>query len=94
MRGGDYAKLVHWNLIEQKPKDRGDTTRRDSGLWRPTFKGLDFAHQRCVVPSHVYLYDNILQKSEDTQINIVDALGKHFDYRELMRSPVTVQVPV
>jgi hypothetical protein len=38
---GDWAKLAHWGLIEGRPSE-GD--KKYSGYWRPTFKGIDFAH--------------------------------------------------
>lgn len=96
VRGGDYAKLVHWNLVEHKA-NTGDASKRDSGLWRPTHAGIRFVHNQLLVPSHVLLYDNKLLNWKDdsiTQINIIDALGKKFDYSELMGSPVNVEVPV
>lgn len=93
VRGGDYAKLLHWDLVEQKTNGEGRDTR-DSGLWRPTFKGIDFVHRRVAVPSHVYLYDNLKLKEENNLISITDALGKKFSYEELMHAPVNIEVPV
>lgn len=100
VRGGDYAKLVHWGLIEQKEtelprKHRTDGARpKDSGLWRPTCKGIDFVHRRIAVPSHVVLYKNQLLGVGEDPIRIHQALGKKFDYEQLMRAPVNVEVPV
>lgn len=101
VRGGDYAKLVHWGLIEQKPnlneKKNGAKDTKDSGLWRPTYKGLDFAHGRSKVPSHVHLYDNIkisVTGAEEPLVTIMQTLGKKYSYSELMSAPVRVEVPV
>lgn len=100
VRGGDYAKLIHWGLVEQKPhvpgKKNGSPSRdtRDSGMWRPTFKGLDFVYRRTMVPSHVLLYDNIKLGEELHLISIEDALGKKHSYTELMNASVSVGVPV
>ena len=92
VRGGDYAKLVHWGLVEQK-QNNSEKDTKDSGLWRPTFRGIDFVHRRIMVPSHVYLYDNIKLKEEPRKIMIDDALGKKFSYSELMGAPVSVEIP-
>lgn len=97
VRGGDYAKLAHWGLVEQKPndgkKDNGAKDTKDSGYWRPTYKGIDFVRRRITVPSHVYLYDNVKLKEEERMISIDDALGKKYSYDELMNAPVHVEVP-
>lgn len=97
VRGGDYAKLIHWGLVEQKPNDNtkhnGAVDTRDSGYWRPTFKGIDFVKRSITVPSHVYLYDNIKLDEEKRMITIDDALGKKYSYAELMGAPVHVGVP-
>lgn len=43
--GGDHAKLAHWELIQQRPKDPDDTEARTSGFWRPTSRGVQFIHR-------------------------------------------------
>ncbi len=96
VRGGDYAKLLHWGLVEHKA-NTGDATKKDSGLWRPTHAGIAFVHRRSLMRSHVILYDNkLLNWSDDsiTDITIVQALGNKFDYQELMSAPIRVEVPV
>lgn len=92
VRGGDYAKLVHWGLCENRVSD--DKALRTSGLWRPTHKGIDFAQGRIKVPSHVELYDNAPLGFSHLQISITEALGEGFNYDELMTSQVTVAVPL
>ncbi len=81
--GGDYGKLVHWGLIEQKPND-DEPDKRTSGEWRPTPKGVEFAHRRIKIPDAVFLYDNIRQGFSDINIDIEYALGQNFSYQELM----------
>jgi len=99
VRGGDYAKLLHWGLVEQKSdvlekKNNGAKDTKDSGLWRPTFAGIDFARGKTKVASHVYLYDNVkIGEESDQQITIKEALGKKFSYSELMKAPINVEVP-
>lgn len=82
--GGDYAKLAHWGLVANKPNN--DPSRRSSGLWRPTPKGVDFALAHRPVPSHVHLYNNEVIGFSERQVSIVEALGARFDYQELMSS--------
>lgn len=81
--GGDYGKLVHWGLVEQKP-NTDDPDKRTSGEWRPTPKGIEFAHMRITVPDAVFLYDNVLQGFSDKKVDIQHALGTEFSYQELM----------
>tara|TARA_Y100000590_G_C15471202_1_gene920230 strand:+ start:32 stop:556 length:525 start_codon:yes stop_codon:yes gene_type:complete len=83
VRGGDYGKLIHWQLVEQKRN--ADTAKRTSGLWRHTQAGADFAHGRSRVPSHVFIYNNAPVGFSDLTIDIREALGRGFDYADLMR---------
>jgi hypothetical protein len=80
--GGEMAKLAHWGLIEQRMNT--DEKKRTSGVWRPTQRGIDFVQERCSVPSHVYLYNNEVRGWAGTKTDIRAALGKRFDYAELM----------
>jgi hypothetical protein len=83
-RGGDYAKLLHWDLVVNMPND--DPKKRTSGFWEPTQKGIDFAYGRISVPSHVYLFDNEIQAWEDKKVYIEDVVEEDFDFTELMNS--------
>ncbi len=85
-RGGDYAKLLHWGLIESRPNK--NKKKRTSGYWRPTRKGVAFAKARIQVPSHLYVFNNTVYATADETITIQDALGTEFDYRELVRAPL------
>ena len=83
-QGGELAKLAHWGLVEAQDKDEDDTSKRTSGLWRPTLTGVDFAYDRIEMPTYAYLYDNrCMELSEETCV-VRDALGTRFDYGELM----------
>jgi hypothetical protein len=79
---GDFAKLSFWRLIVSKVND--DQAKKDSGFWKPTERGIRFARKEIRIPSHVYLYNNQCQGFSDEKINISQALGKRFNYRELM----------
>jgi hypothetical protein len=81
--GGDFAKLVYWELIRQRPKD-DDSRARTSGDWMVTDLGVQFACNRVRVRKKARLYNDMLLCFEGEYISIVDALGIRFDYRELM----------
>lgn len=80
VRGGDYAKTRYWGLVEVKD----DPTKRSSGLWRLTQKGLKFVHDQVRVPRHVLVYNGECRGFSDQDIGIRQALGAGFDYSELM----------
>jgi hypothetical protein len=81
---GEFAKAAHWGLSEQMVND--DPKKRCSGLWRPTEKGRNFVYSAITIPTHVYLYDNTVVKFSNEVTNVHDALGKKFDYGELMKT--------
>ena len=76
-RGGDFAKLVYWGLIEPNPKEKG--------YYRITQKGINFAECRIAVPAAIFVFDGEpLSADEEEMITINDALGERFSYEELM----------
>jgi hypothetical protein len=75
--------MAHWGLIEEKPKDEKKESRT-SALWRPTVRGVRFARNQILIPSHVVLYNNRVEGCSESTISIVEALGRKFDYAELM----------
>lgn len=83
--GGDYGKLAHWGLAELRPKDPADRTRRTSGWWIPTEKGVAFVRGQILVPSHVMLFNSEVRGFSDEQVSIQQALGEKFSYSDLMQ---------
>lgn len=83
---GDFAKLKHWKLIEAEWGQREDGSIR-TGYYRITPAGFDFIHGRTTVPSHVILYNNQFEGYDvnGKHISIKDALGKQFNYAEIMQ---------
>jgi len=88
-RGGDYAKLRHWGLIENKPND--DPSKSSSGFWRPTQKGIDFVDRKISVPSHIHLAakshaplmpEGLVLGFTDSRVYIDDV--PNFDYLEVL----------
>ena len=72
-----------WGMVE-RPPDTEDSALKHSGLWRPTDLGVRFALRQVRVPSKAVTYDGQVEGLEGDEITIVDALGKKFDYAELM----------
>jgi hypothetical protein len=83
VRGGDYAKLVYWGLVKHMPKDESDTKRRTSGMWKPTFKGILFAKRKRRAPDRAFVFNNQVRGFSDRWIDVVEALGKGFDFEQL-----------
>jgi hypothetical protein len=77
-RGGDFAKLVYWKLIDADPEER-------PGFYRVTQAGEEFAECRSAVASAVYLYNGeVVGWDMKDLITIVDAIGDASVYEELM----------
>lgn len=83
LRSKQLATCRHWGLLVSKASS--DSTKKGSGLWRPTFLGHDFAYDRAQVPSHMHLFNGGCWGESDTLVGIRDTLGE-FDYGELMRT--------
>lgn len=75
--------LIHWGLIEKS--DGHNSAMAPAGTYRPTEKGLRFAHGLERVPSHAHIIPpNTLVRWSDKTTDIKKALGKKFNYEELM----------
>jgi len=84
IRGGDWAKLKLWGLIEEKPDVRKDGSPR-VGYWKMTPLGRQFARRQVKVARHVFIYNGEpLQRTVEEMITIDDALGTEFNYDEIM----------
>lgn len=82
----DAPALRHWGFIKEADREREDGNPR-AGYYRITQAGLDFAERRTSAASHALLYDNrLLQLDTEAMTTIVGALGRRFDYDELMAS--------
>ena len=86
-RGGDFAKLEYWGLIEPQKHERRDGSTR-TGMWRITQLGRDFVEDKMRVPKHIFLYNSQLVGVEHETISIREALGQEFDYGALMQSAI------
>ena len=79
----DAAKLRYWGLIEEEPSVRSDGSER-TGFWRITLKGMEFVRGAGTVQKYAKLYDGRCLGLEGDMVTIQDALGKKFNYSELM----------
>ena len=82
----DFHKLRYWNLLEKKIEDRKDGSNRN-GYYKITGRGIMFAENKLTVPEKAIVFNGKLQNLEGEEINILTALGKRFDYSELMNPP-------
>jgi hypothetical protein len=80
----EYPKLRYWGLVETRETD--DPDKKDSGYWRVTELGGEFAEGRVTIPSHVRIYDRRLLDFSGEDVDIEACLGNKFSYRELMES--------
>jgi hypothetical protein len=84
-RGGEPAKLVYWEMIEEEPKVREDGGR--AGWWRITGLGIEWLHSRVSVPTYARVYDGRLLSLTGDPFWVKDAVKERFDLRELMEGP-------
>lgn len=90
--GGDFAKLLHWQLIERAPPvERG----KSSGYYRPTALGIEFAEGRANVPSHVFLYDNKVTGWSKEKVSVYATRGVDFNLDVLLAGapPAVAMLP-
>ena len=81
---GDFAKLLYWGMIEQKPND-DDKSKKNAGMWKITDKGRMFVEGKIKVPKHVNVYNSKPYGFTMEETDIKEALGDKFDYSELMK---------
>ncbi len=84
---GDWAKLEHWGMLEKRPGKRNDGSPR-TGYHRITDVGRAFVERRLRVKKYIFFYNGmaLAEQVSDELVDIDEALGNKFDYRELMQS--------
>ena len=80
---GDFPKLHWFGLIESYKGTRSDGSSRN-GYWKITTLGEKFVEGSGLVPAAVYLFNNRMYRTDPKLISITAALGKKFNYSELM----------
>lgn len=81
-RGGAFAKLAHWGLVEAELNE--DTKKRTSGMWTVTDLGIGFLIGLTRIPERAYLFNGSCYGTSKTKVSVRQALGNKFDYEELM----------
>jgi len=82
VRSNQLPTVRWWGLVERPPSD--DPKRKHSGLWQPTPSGVAFAQGTLLIPAKAVTYRGIVEGFEGQEITVKQALGKHFDYAEIM----------
>lgn len=80
----EVSQASWWNLIQEEKISRADGGR--AGWWKLTPTGVAFVENKIAVPEYALIYDSRLVKLEGDSKSIEDALGKNFNYFELMTS--------
>jgi hypothetical protein len=92
LRAPQIGTLRHWNMVtdapvaETKSKSKRKSKARSAGLWKPTAIGLEFVHNRISVPKYKYVYNDTVFDTEGPDVTILDCIGEHFNYSELMNA--------
>lgn len=82
VNGGEFAQLKRWGLITDEANE--DTTKRRSGLWSITSKGVQFIKGEISVPMYCDTYNGKTLGFSKETTTIQQALGNRFDYAEMM----------
>lgn len=81
-----WALFRWWQLLE-KHGDLADDGNPNNGYYRMTELGNDWVERRTVIPHAIYHYNNqCLGFDESRRVLVDEALGVHFNYREMMNS--------
>ena len=78
----EASQLSWWHLIEEEKIRRPDGGR--AGWWRITHIGVNWVLARSYIPKYARIYDSEVLDLTGEPVTIQDALGKRFNYRELM----------
>jgi hypothetical protein len=81
---GDFSKLEYWGLIQRQMHTPGEDEKKSSGMWKITDDGFGFIKGRHVVPEFAIVYNGKLLEMAGNDLDIVRALGKKFNYNEIM----------
>jgi hypothetical protein len=81
----EMPRLQYWRLVERKDNE-DDPTKKHSGVWRLTDRGIAFVEGMIYVKKHVYVFNSKCYGFSEEETTIQEALGDKFDYEELMKS--------
>lgn len=80
----EISQLSWWGLIVDEPTRRPDGGR--TGWWAVTAEGERWLNGWATCYSHAHVYDGRCLRLDGRQLTVQQALGKGFDFRELMDS--------
>jgi len=86
----EIGKLAYWGMVETQIN--ADGKKNKSGIWCVTQRGVDFVMKRTREKSHAYLLKGKVIGYKDELVTIEDALGKEFNYAEMMVEPIPPRV--
>jgi hypothetical protein len=88
IRGGDFAKLRYWGLLEPKPAEKKTEKRKDGskrvGFYRMTERGHQFVKGEIKIPRVALVYNGKHHGFVPGEVTIQECLGKEFNYDDLM----------
>lgn len=80
---GMMPLLRYWGLIQEETSHRKDGGR--AGIWRVTVTGQAYVLGQIAIPKYTRIYDGkSLGLDVDEEETIADAVGRNFNYRDLM----------
>jgi len=85
----DWTRLKHWGFLEESG-DTPENGTKKSGLWKITPKGILFVTAQISCSKYIVLSEDELVNYDGEQISIIDALGSHFNYTELMNEIINL----
>lgn len=78
----DGAYLVHWGLVESKPKQRGE---KSSGYYRATSRGAAFIEGRSLEAAWCRVFNGRPVLWAEEMVSVSDVWGRAFDYDAVVR---------
>lgn len=82
-RCGDFSYMTHYKLLQKLNEDRPDGSSRN-GYYKLTGTAIMFIEGKLTVAAKFKMFNSKFMGFEGEQIDIKTALGKRFDYQELM----------
>lgn len=82
-RCGDFSYLVHYGFLEKQIANREDGSSRN-GYYKMTGRGMMFCEGKINAHKHFLMLNGKFMGFEGDEIDIKQALGKKFNFDELM----------
>lgn len=89
-RCGDFSYLRYFGLIQKKEGSREDGSSRN-GFYKITTDGILFVEGKLKVKKNFLIFKNKCDGFKGEEISIREALGKAFDYNELMGYSMSIK---